>query len=189
MAPRLIADNIMELLPMKRSPGNHVSEIINRLAISQAIFADSGTFPPQVQLEMGNAAELAIADAFAKRYSLSHPGRYLHGFEVEKDGIFGNIDLLDTVDFAVEDVKLTKKSLRHPIESKKYWHNWAQVKTYCHMIGSHIGRLHIVFVNGNYSKDRDDPDASWVYRCWEDVFEDRDLLNNWKMVYGHRKIK
>ena len=187
MAPRLIADDIRELLPMRRAPGSHVSEIINRLCVSLGKWEDSDDGPAQIQLEMGNCMEDAIADALANRYAKDDPGRYIHGFEVEKDGISGNIDLLDTVDFAVEDVKLTKRSIRHEIDSEKFWHNWVQIKSYCHMIGASIGRLHVVFVNGNYKYDKDDPLAGWQYRVWEDVWSVRELADNWRMIHGHRR--
>lgn len=188
MAPRLIANDIRELLPMKRSPGEHVSEIINRLCVALGKWEESveGQGPPQIQLEVGNCMEDAIADALAARHARDDPGRYIHGLEVEKDGISGNIDLLDTRDFVVEEVKLTKRSIRHDIESEKFWHNWVQVKSYCHMIGSHTGRLHVVFVNGNYKYD-DSAESGWQYRVWEDTWTNRELADNWRMLVGHKK--
>lgn len=185
MAPRLIATDIRELLPMRRAPGNHVSTIIDNLCIKLGKWEDNGP-PLQIQYEVGNAMEDAIADALAKRFARDDPGRYIHGFEVEKDGITGNIDLLDTVDFVVEDVKLTKRSIRNDIESEKFWHNWVQVKSYCHMIECNTGRLHVVFVNGNYKFDINDPDAGWQYRVWEDTWTNRELADVWRMITGHR---
>lgn len=199
MPPVLIASDIADLLPMHREPGNHVSEIINRLSVKLGAWADTGDRPAQIQFEMGNAAELMIAEALAKRYARNYPERYVHGLALEKDGIHGNLDLLDTVDFAVEDVKLTKKSIKHEIEGEKYWHNWVQVMAYCYMIGSNIGRLHLVFVNGNYKfpgekgydpyEGPEHPGSSgWQYRVWEDRFTDQVLENNWRMLLGHRKV-
>lgn len=175
---------------MKRSPGNHVSEIINRLCVKLGKWEESepGDGPSQIMLETGNALEDAIAQALANRYRLDNPGRYIHGFEVEKDGIFGNIDLLDTVEFVVEDVKLTKRSIRHDIDGEKFWHNWKQIQTYCYMLGATTGRLHVVFVNGNYKYDRNDPDSGWQYRLWEDTWDERELADVWRMIYGHRRL-
>ena len=186
MAPRLIATDIRELLPMRRAPGNHVSEILNRICVGLGKWSDTGPPHSQIQLETGTALEDAIAQALADRYARDDPGRYIHGLEVEKDGITGNIDLFDTVDFAVEDVKLTKRSIRHDIEGDKFWHNWEQIKTYCYMIGVNIGRLHVVFVNGNYKFDANDPDAGWQYRVWEDTWTTQKLQETWRMVHGHK---
>ena len=174
---------------MKRSVGNHVSEIINRLCVSLGKWEarEDGVGPAQIQLETGNAIEDAIADALAKRYAKDDPGRYIHGFEMEVDGIFGTIDLLDTVDFVVEDVKLTKRSIRHDISGEKFWHNWKQIQAYCHMLGATTGRLHVVFVNGNYKFDENDPDAGWQYRVWEDTWTQRELADVWRMISGHRR--
>ena len=156
MAPRLIADQIPELLPMNRAPGFHVSKVINHLCVKNGKFDPERGRPGQIQFEMGNAMEEAIADALAKRYALSHPGRYIHGVELERDNITGNADLLDTEDFVVEECKLTKMSIRKldtdGIESSYFWHYWVQLKAYAYMIGASTGRLHIVFVNGKIGR-------------------------------------
>lgn len=191
MAPRLIADSIRELLPMKRSPGNHVSEIINRLCVKLGKWEDDGSRPAQIQLEMGNCMEDALGRALAERFHRDQPGRYIHGFELEKDRITGNADLIDTVDFVVEECKLTKRSIRHDIEDDKFVHNWWQLQAYCHMLGTNTGRLHLTFVNGNY-KYPDQPGfdeylSGWQYRCYEDTWTDKELANIWRMITGHRR--
>lgn len=156
------------------------------------VFEASESGPAQIMLETGNAVEDAIAEQLAKRHAKDCPGRYVHGLELEKDGIYGTIDLFDCVDSAVEDIKLTKKSIRHEITSQKYWHNWKQVQTYCYMIGSNIGRLHIVYVNGNYKfegeKGWDLKLSGWQYRLWEDVWTNEELEKTWRMVHGHRLV-
>lgn len=191
MPPTLIASDIRELLPMQRTPGNHVSEIINRLAVKMGLWEESGP-ASQIQYEMGNAVEDLVAKSLADRFARDNPDRYVHGLEMEKDGLYGTLDLLDCVDFAVEDVKMTKKSIRHAIESEKYWHNWVQVMCYCHMIGSTIGRLHVVYVNGNYKypgeKGFDPLFSGWQYRVWEERFTEKQLTDNWRMILGHRRI-
>ena len=166
MAPRLIATDIRELLPMRRAPGHHVSTIIDRLCVHLGKWdpREEGTGPRQIQLEVGNCVEDAIADALAGRYARDDPGRYIHGLELEKDGITGNCDLFDTKDFVVEEVKCTKLSLNHDIEGDKFWHFWTRLKAYCYMANTPTGRLHIVHVMGNYRYDEDDPNAGWQYR-------------------------
>lgn len=193
MAPKLIATDIRELLPMRRAPGHHVSTIINRIAVLNGRFdpKQPGDRPPQFQLEAGSSFEEAIATGLAKRYALDNPGRYVHGLELELDGVTGNLDLLDVVDCAVEEVKLTKSSIKHiagnGIESDYFWHYWAQLKSYAHMLGVDTGRLHVGFVNGNYRYDETDPLAGWQYRVWEDRWTAREMQNHWRTVLGHRK--
>lgn len=174
---------------MHRSPGHHVSEIINRICVRLGKFEerDSSSRPPQIQLEVGNVMESVIAKGLAERFALDQPDRYIHGLELERDGVTGNLDLLDTVDFAVEECKCTKYSIRHDVEGEKFWHYWRQLQSYCYMIGSNIGRLHVVFINGNYKYDPTDPNAGWQYRVWEDKWTDAELMMNWRMIVGNKK--
>lgn len=171
-----------------------MSEIINRICVGLGKFdkrEDGDKGPAQIQLEIGNCMEGAIARGLAERFALDNPDRYVHGLEVEKDGITGNIDLFDTVDNAVEECKITKYSLnrlnREGIEGETFWHYWRQVMSYCHMVGSDTGRLHIVFINGNYKYDPADTESGWQYRVWEDKWTNRELTDNWGMLLGHRK--
>jgi len=191
MAPRLVAKDIRELLPMRRAPGNHVSHIINQLCVRLGKFEERGDGPvSQIQFEMGSAAEQAIADGLIKRYSMNDMQRYIHGVELERDGITGNCDLFDSLDFVVEEVKLTKISIRNEIDGDRFWHYWQQLKNYCYMIGALTGRLHIIFVNGNYKFPGDrgwSPELSgWQYRCWEDTWTKKELADAWRMTSGHR---
>ena len=157
------------------------------MAVALGCYEKSESPAAQIQYEMGNAIELAIANGLKQRFALDDPDRYVHGLELELDGITGNLDLLDVKDFAVEDVKLTKKSLRHDIDSDKFWYNWAQVKSYCCMIGSNIGRLHLVYVMGNYKFDPNDPLSGWQYRLWEDRWTKSELDAWWRIMVGHKR--
>lgn len=190
---------------MSRSgdPRDHISYVINDLCVRLGKWDDDGERPAQIQFEMGNTFEDVVASHLARRFESDTPGRYVHGCELYKDGLYGNLDLLDTVDMAVEDVKLTKKSIRHEIDGDRYWHNWVQVMAYCHMIGAKIGRLHITYVMGNwkmpgqkgYNPPTGTPGTStyypgtsgWQYRCWENTFTDKELVDNWRMIVGHRR--
>lgn len=156
------------------------------MAVDLGCYEPSDGPPNQLRFEMGTSFELAIADAMKRRYAANNPTRIIHGLELERDGITGNLDLLDCVDGAVEDVKLTKKSLRHSIDSEKFWYNWAQVKSYCAMIGVNIGRLHLGYIMGNYSRDPNDPESGEQYRLWEDSWSDYELEAWWRIMVGHK---
>lgn len=191
MAPRLIADNIAELLPMHRAPGDHVSTIVNRICVKLGKFDEDRERPAQIQFEVGNTFEDFMADRLAARFARDNPSRYIHGLELGRDDITGNVDLFDTEDFVIEECKFTKMSIRHSydngIEGDKFWHYWVQIKAYCWMIGCNTGRLHICFVNGNWKHGKDDPIGfSYQYRAWEWTWTDQELANNWRMILNNR---
>lgn len=184
MAPRLIATGIPELVPMVRTgdPRRHVSYIIRKLCIALGHFEDNGG-PPSISLmELGSAFEDAVATSLAARYVKSQPDRFVQPGPIEVDGLIGNMDLYDTVDNAVIEVKLTKISARNDIESIKFWKYWVQLKAYCWMVGTDLGRLHIGHINGDYSRTAG-PDI--IYNVWEERFTKQDLYENWRMLKSH----
>ena len=186
MAPRLIADDIRELLPMVRRPGHHVSTIVNRMCVANGKYSADRGKPRQIMFEAGNVFEDLMAAHLAARFAKDDPERYIHGMQVERDGITGNLDLFDTHDFAVEECKFTKLSCRHDIAGEKFWQYWAQLKSYCHMLDSPTGRLHICHVMGNWKHDLDDPLSGYQYRLWEDTWTDRELKTHWRMMLANR---
>lgn len=174
---------------MQRAPGNHVSDVIRRLCVRAGKWEerDPDDLPAQIMFEAGNSFEDALADALMRRFARDNPDRYIHGLSVERDGVHGNIDLFDTLDFVVEEGKFTKLSLRHDIAGEKFIQYWWQVKSYCHMIGSPTGRLHICHVMGNWKHDPKDPGAGYQYRCWEDSWTEKELRLHWRMILNNRQ--
>lgn len=186
--PRIIREGIPDLVPMlHRSPGTHVSQLIHSLCLLLGHYADthqqSDSDPADdshthaTRLQLGCALETAIAN----RYSQSDPNRYVQPGELTLDSLHGTPDLLDTLDWACEEIKLTWMSSRHgdDPDSQKFWKYWVQLKAYCQMIETRVGRLHVCFINGDYKQ------SGPIYRVWEVVFSIQDLAENWQMLKSH----
>lgn len=182
MAPRLIATGIPELLPMVRTgdPRRHVSHVITKLCLKLGHF-ERTEVPSQSLMEVGTAWEDAVVAALSERYARSHPDRFVRPGELEKDGLIGTPDLFDILDNVMVEIKLTKLSSRHDIESIKFWKYWVQVKAYAYMMGVCKVRLHIGHINADYTFGS--PDI--LYRVWEDEFTPRELFTNWRMLVSN----
>lgn len=186
-----LPDGIPDLLPMQeRSEGAHVSDIIRYLCIQLGHFEDAGDISDmeaedQVRLltrwQLGSAMERAIANRFSEHF----PERYIQPGELSQDGLYLTPDLLDVEDYAVEEIKLTWMSTRHEPNSKKFWKYWVQLKAYCHVLQTGLGRLSVCFLNGNYRWG--DPGASPVYRRWEAEFTRQELQENWNMLLKNKE--
>lgn len=161
-----------------RSNGTHISGIIYALCIKLKIYKadDPEGGPAMTRLQLGNALE----DAVIARYVASDKKRYVKIGEQECDNLFGTPDMLDIVEWAVHEMKLTWMSTRHAIDSKKLWKYWVQVMAYCYMLKTTIGYLHICFVNGDYSYIA--PGGDPTYHVYRAEFSKAELEENWKML-------
>lgn len=174
-SPRLVQAGLLDLFPMERSSGVHVSDPLQRIlrSLDPARYTDEP--PNQLRLNLGSALEHAIADALEKR----EPDRYVRPGELQLDGIFGTPDLIDLLDWTVCEIKLTWMSCRDADpEDVKFWRYWVQLKAYCKMANAHRGRLWVVFINGDY-REREP-----VGIAWEQEFEQAELDENWGMLIG-----
>ena len=154
-----------------RSEGMHVSTVITDLCQRLGYF--EGDLPPnQLWMELGNALE----DSMVLRLQQEFPDRYIQPGELELDGLFGTPDLYDIEDDADEEIKLAWMSAKQEPDGQKMWRYWVQVKAYCKMIGTNVGRLRVCFVNGDYST------PGPAYRFWEQEFTDEELDENWAML-------
>lgn len=181
MAPRLLKRGMVELFPQaRRSPGKHVSTAIHK--IMKAIHPDRFGERPidMTRANLGNAMERAIITGLTEKY----PERYCRPGELELDDWYGTPDLWDLQLQATTEIKLTWASLRRAedIESEWFWRYWVQLKAYAHMAKMTKGQLYICFINGNYSRNDDDPDAGPTVLGWEEDFDPEDLLENWNML-------
>lgn len=175
---RILSEELPDLLPMTgRSKGKHVSEIITYLCVKLGHF--SGDLEPnQAWMELGNAWEHAITE----RLHLDSPHRYIRPGEQCKDDIHGTPDLLDTHDYAVEEIKAAWMSSNNAPDSAKFWRYWVQLKAYCYMLDSSVGRLRVVFVNGDYRS----PGPRYLHI--EQEFSEQELQENWMMLVRHAEI-
>lgn len=167
----LISGVFPDLLPMKdRSVGFHISDIIDRFSV------ESGLYDPsegdQNLFELGSALEHAIKE----RMHWHDPRRYDTPRELEKDGIFGHCDLFDYLDWVVHEMKLTWKSVNN-YEDGGSWAHLCQLMSYCYMTDSNVGLLHVAFIRGDYTLQK-----QVAYRKWKHEFTDAELRDNWRMV-------
>lgn len=177
----LLSSAMPNLLPMEnRSAGLHVSEIIHYLCYKLGIFkerepsADGAEADPNMAwMQLGCALEHAIA----QRYELHEPGRYSCVGELEQDNIYLTPDLYDHVDNAVVEIKLAWMSSDQDVDGDRFWRYWVQVKAYCYVLETLIGRLHVAHVMGNY-RDKREP----RYNVWEQRFTREELVSNWQML-------
>ncbi len=163
---------------------DHVSTIIRSLCIKLGHFDDRGyevDDATRTLWELGHAFEGAVRQSLCGRYAEHNPDRFCVPGTVEKEGLFGNIDLADTHDSAVIEMKLTKLSSRHDPDSDKFWKYWVQVKAYCYMMGWPLARLHVCHINGDYRGN-----SGPTYNVWEDRFSERELFENFRMLKTHR---
>lgn len=186
----LIRTGIPNLLPMlDRSPGVHVSEIIKDICII------TGRYQADYELDMSKAQlGCCLEFALAQRYSLDQPTRYVFGVELFLDNIYGTSDIIDLVDFVVEECKLTWISVKRELVNSisyeigqttitilssfdiMFWQFIVQLMAYCKMLGTRIGRLHLCHINGFIV----------IYNVWEIEFEQEELDDVWEMLTGHR---
>lgn len=186
-----------------RAPGLHVSGIIKHIkaTIDPATFnkpvnpdpelaaADEAVF--HARIRMGLLFEDVLSQALVARVGpdrYARPGQFqLH---TPCGPIIGTPDIVDVLDWVVEEWKATWLSMGHldrdGIGSPKFWHWLVQLMAYCHMLDTNTGRLRVLFINGNYK--RDDPLGSGPqFRTVQLVFTPQELADNWRMLESHGK--
>lgn len=184
MAPKLIRRGMDELFPQaRRSPGKHVSHAIFDImrALDPKKWNKFANRPIEItRANLGNALEKTIIRGLHE----AEPSRYALPGELEHEGWYGTPDLWDTRDWACVEFKMTWATARRAADIEDMWfiRYWWQLKAYCYMSGMTTGRLYICFVNGNYSRDPDDPDAGPTVLGWEDEWDEEELYENWEMI-------
>lgn len=175
--PKLLYEGMPDLLPMQgRSSGIHVSEVIHELCIRLGYFkGELDEKPNNSWMQLGCALE----DSLVRRFDEHHPGKYVRVGELELDGLFGTPDLVNVDDWADEEIKLSWMSSARPPDDVKMWRYWVQIKAYCKMLESNIGRLHVCHINGDWRGQGP------IYRVWEQTFTKGELNENWHMLLTH----
>jgi hypothetical protein len=214
----LVRTGFPPLLPQDRAPGRHLSEVTRSICAGLGDFDPDGE-PPVQLMQLGLTMEWGLTHQLTHHY----PGRYLRtwderhqcwktGLQVERDGITGNIDLLNVagvppwepmpqpgspVIWAVEDTKMTRKSRRHPHDdtgpsgdifwAPKWREAWMRVAGYCWQIGARIGRLWVAGIfdySGSFGGD------SWCEvweRRWDTPEGEEELRVNWEVIVRHER--
>lgn len=209
----LIRDSFPDLLPQNRATGRHLSEITRYICSGMGDF-DPDSDPPMNLMRLGLTMQWGLSFQLAHQ----HPGRYYRVWDpqyecwhfelqVEKDGIYGNIDLLN-VDkefnggpnggcWAVEDPKLTRKSAKHSHDdvsstggimwSPKWREAWMRVAGYCWMVGARVGRLWVAHLFDYGDRFGGDVKGGCWERRWDTAEGEVELAENWEMILRHER--
>lgn len=101
-------------------------------------------------------------------------------------------DLWVYCDYFLHEFKFTKKSsrdfaksLRTREKKVKMW-LW-QIMSYCKALNTLAAKLHVMFVNGNYSRKDDDPDSQASYKIFRFEFDQNDIDSNWDLLSKHAR--
>lgn len=180
--PILIRSGIANLVPlMRRSSGLHVSHIVHYLCIKRGIYdeSDSEITPRQLtRMQLGLAHEAGLKSRMVQ----DEPNRYFEIGEIKKDNITGSPDLIDWILLCVHEIKLTWMSSKNDMSSAKIWKFWIQLMAYVYILDlSTKGRLHIGYINGNYSRFNLE-DTLPQYDEWEENWTQVQLERNWNML-------
>jgi len=175
-----------------RTPGCHVSGVIKSLCIEfghlkarddqDMELVESGV-EREIPSGLRDLWELGcmFEEAVIARLEAIHPGRYIKPGEFKMDGIYMSPDILDTHDWAVEEVKSTWMSSRRGPEDEKLWKWWVQIMAYCRYFRTRVGRLRVVYIRGDYNNPRPE------YRYWERRFSHHEIEENWAMIVSWAK--
>lgn len=203
----LVRDGFPPLLPQDRHPGRHLSEITRSICAGLGDF-DPDHEPPVQLMQLGLTMEWGLTHQLVHE----HPGRYLRtwdtqyqcwktGLEVERDGIWGNLDLLNVGQepglWAVEDVKMTRKSSRHAhddtgIDGQVYWaakwrEAWMRLAGYCWMVGASVGRLWVAHLFDYGDRFGGDVKCGVWERRWDNAAGEDELRVNWEIILRHER--
>lgn len=174
-----IADLIIsEEQSRPRSPGLHVSDVIKYMRKALGKDAEWGEDELETASQLGRIWERIVAEVLAS--SSSDDARFARPGTVLCDGISGSPDGIDFEDGAILEYKCTWRSCNRDIELS-FPHYWYQIKAYCYMVGVNIGRLYVLFINGDYRG------GGPVFKAWEARFTELELRENWEMILAQAK--
>jgi hypothetical protein len=161
-----------------RTPGVHVSSIIRR--ISEVIGTNKKNDFTEEDLNafaiIGRLWERVLADV------LFPPPRYERVGEIEKDGIIGSPDCVDTENWSDVEMKVTWVSSKGFTERQKFREYLYQAKAYCWMLSMFRARIVVLHICGSYAPPI--PKA----KQYSLVFTPAELAENWRMLRANIPI-
>lgn len=206
---RLIREGFPALLPQDRALGRHLSDVTRDICAGLGDFDldDRSQMPIQLMrlgltMEWGLTNQLnhEFPDRYFKTWDEGHR-IWKFGLQVEKDGIVGNLDLLNLGEepgvAIVEDVKMTRKSKKHGHDEQrpdgtvtwgpKWREAWMRLAGYCWMVGARVGRLWVAHIF-DYSERGGGDACCWVWeRRWEGAEGEKELRGNWEVIVRHER--
>lgn len=191
-----------------RSAGVHLSDVLRSLAFMANILDAKYDIPIEESdstlMQIGLAWESYLA-AYQHPEIEFHSGElFLDGIYMSPDGVsvvddedYADVIRVDKGDYLLHEFKLTRKSCRGFRELVKKRHKKAllwlwQIMAYRHAMNQlaggecYVAKLHVMFVNGNYSYSDSDPESRPTYKVYRMHFTEQELQENWDMVIAHR---
>ena len=121
----------------------------------------------------------------------------VHRIYMSPDGI----SLIDPEDYAdlfrksghfCHEFKFTKKSSRdfcqllNDRSPKTLMWQW-QIMCYCKAMDTLAAKLHVMFINGNYSRTDNDPESMPSYKVFRCEYAEQDIEDNWTKFKQHAR--
>ena len=155
-----------------RSPGVHVSSIIRK--INLALGTNKGNAFTEDDLNafatIGRLWEHVLAQV------LFPPPRYERVGEIERDGIIGSPDCVDTQEWSDTEMKVTWVSAKGFTDRPKFREYLWQAKAYCYIMGMTRARIVTLHVCGDYK-----PPVP-IAKEYDVIFTAQELRENWLML-------
>uniref|UniRef100_A0A6M3IJM5 YqaJ viral recombinase domain-containing protein n=1 Tax=viral metagenome TaxID=1070528 RepID=A0A6M3IJM5_9ZZZZ len=174
MKCRLIPEPFPWTVGPVRTPGLHLSEIIQGIVTDLTGQKRGDTDDPRLQFEKGFLWENLLSLAFAEQAAV-RPG------EVELDGIICSPDGVDFEpggEMVLEEYKCTMMSCsKNPPADVLKW--MIQVKGYCYVLGTTRAKMRILYLAGSWNPPVPE------YRVYEFEFTPDELRENWVMVKNY----
>lgn len=176
----LLSTEMPDLLPMlDRSPGIHLSDIINHISISLGHYKPTPLNIARAQL--GSTFEWAMIERLLRHY----PGRFTRVPERYLDGIYITGDLFDKSLWRPHEFKMTWQSAAHtPAQfdnEQGFWKYRTQACAQAKVMRSDSAVIPILHAMGDYREQREP-----LYREWVERWSQREIDKNWDKLRDHR---
>lgn len=196
--------NVSIKLPSSDTPraaGVHASGIIRSIAIEMGILKGEFTDDAKSLVDIREITDetailrMAIGLAWEEFYIgkilvlegvSKHPGEMnLDEVSMNPDGesieTWTHIKGKPKTVLVIHEVKATYKSTNRVAEAEKEWMWLTQLKCYCKAAKTRYGRLHVLFLCGDYKM----PIRPLIKR-WDIEFSQKDLDDNWELMTDYK---
>ena len=177
-----------------RAQGVHCSNIIRNIAVEMGILKSDQpddtrlmdvrevTDPVAIiRMAIGLAWESwYIKEILAGSGVEKHPGEMtLSEIHMNPDGVSAEIVEKGRHAIVVHEVKATYKSTNRDMGKEWMW--LTQLKCYCKAAKTLHGKLHVLFICGDYKFP-----IRPVLKCWNITFSQKELDDNWQLMTDYR---
>jgi hypothetical protein len=181
-----------------RGVGVHASGIIRNIAVEMGILkadqaeevnlVDTRVITDEVAI-IRMAIGLAWEEWYIKNI-LYHEGVVKHPGEMKLDGVHMTPDgeSVDTIKgktaLVIHEVKATYKSTNTVGDVTKEWMWLTQIKCYCKGAKTRYGKLHTLFLCGDYKFP-----IRPIPRAWDIEFTQKEIDDNWSLMTDYRDAR